>query len=84
MNAYAPCPNCNSAAAEKLKFTWWGGVLGPKLLTHVKCQACGKKYNGKTGRDNTVNIIIYGLVAGFFCFVLFFVLAVVFVLLKSK
>ena len=84
MNAYAPCPQCNTSDAEKLKFTWWGGVLGPKLLTHVKCQACGKKYNGKTGRDNTVNIIIYGLVAGFICFVLFFVLAVAFVLLKPK
>jgi hypothetical protein len=84
MNAYAPCPKCNAAVAEKLKFTWWGGVLGPKLLTHVKCQACGKKYNGKTGRENTVNIIIYGLVAGVICFVLFFLLAVAFVLLNPK
>jgi hypothetical protein len=28
------------------------------LLTHVRCAECGKKYNGKTGRSNTLNIVI--------------------------
>jgi len=48
-------------------------MLGPKLLTHVKCQACGKKYNGKTGKENTTNIIIYSVVVGVICFAIFFV-----------
>ena len=61
---YAPCPKCRGVSAERLKFTWWGGVLGPKLLTHVKCPACGHKYNGKTGADNTARIAIYmGVIA---------------------
>ncbi|MEO5859271.1 MAG: hypothetical protein ABIR33_10015 [Pyrinomonadaceae bacterium] len=45
-----------------MKFTWWGGVLGPKILTHVKCRGCGHAFNGKTGRDNTTGIVIYSLV----------------------
>ena len=69
MTSYAPCPKCNQAAAEQLRFTWWGGLLGPKILTHVKCQACGHKYNGKTGKDNTTNIVIYSIVVGLVAFV---------------
>lgn len=83
MSTFAPCPQCHSNTAEKLKFTWWGGVLGPKLLTHVECQSCGKKYNGKTGKDNTTSIIIYGVVAGVICFVLVFVVVAAFVILSS-
>lgn len=63
---FAPCPKCNQAAAEKLTFTWWGGLLGPKILTHVKCTSCGYKYNGKTGKDNTTGIIIYSVIVGVF------------------
>ncbi|MGH9821334.1 MAG: hypothetical protein ACRD43_14300, partial [Pyrinomonadaceae bacterium] len=59
MNAYASCPQCSASNPQRLSFTWWGGVLGPKILSHVKCQSCGKKYNGKTGRDNTTNIVLY-------------------------
>jgi len=64
MNTYAPCPFCNAATAEQVKFTWWGGFLGPKLLKHVKCLGCGKAYNGKSGKDNTTNIVIYSVVVG--------------------
>jgi len=42
-----------------MNFTWWGGVIGPRVLTHVKCRRCGHGYNGKTGRDNTTGIVIY-------------------------
>lgn len=64
MNTYAQCPQCGANSAEKLRFTWWGGVLGPKILTHVKCVSCGKKYNGKTGKDNTTGIVIYSVIVG--------------------
>jgi len=63
---YVPCPKC-AGAAEKLKFTWWGGILGPKILTHVKCTACGYKYNGKSGKDNTTGIIIYSAIVAVLC-----------------
>ena len=56
------------------KFTWWGGLIGPKLLTHVKCLACGKQYNGKTGKDNTNGIIIYCVIVGVICLGIVFVL----------
>lgn len=84
MTSYAPCPQCHSTNVQRLNFTWWGGVLGPKLLSHVKCQTCGKKYNGKTGGDNTANIIIYSVVVGIICFVLVFAVVMVFVLLGSR
>ena len=70
--SYAPCPKCGAADAKLLKFTWWGGALGPKMLTHVKCQNCGNKYNGKTGRNNTAGVAIYIIVAGIVSFVLMF------------
>lgn len=60
---YAPCPSCKVSDAEPMSFTWWGGVIGPKLLTHVKCQGCGTAYNGATGHLNTVGIVVYSLVA---------------------
>jgi uncharacterized protein (DUF983 family) len=63
-NQYAPCPKCRSTGAELMKFTWWGGLLGPKILTHVKCPACGHTFNGKTGRDNTTGIVIYSVIVG--------------------
>jgi hypothetical protein len=72
------CQKCGSASAEQIKFTWWGGVLGPKLLHHVKCRGCGNKFNGKTGKDNTKGIITYSLgialLAFGFMFVIFFAL----------
>jgi uncharacterized protein (DUF983 family) len=69
-NQYAPCPKCSQSSAQKVGFTWWGGVLGPKLMTHVKCGACGTAYNGKTGKDNTTNIAIYLIVSAVIAFFL--------------
>jgi transposase-like protein len=59
---YAPCPNCGSTNATKVKYTWWGGVLGPALFNHVKCTNCNTQYNGKTGKSNTNSIIIFFVV----------------------
>jgi len=61
-NQYAPCPNCGQSNAKKVGYTWWGGVLGPSIFTHVKCQSCETQYNGKTGKSNQQNIIIYFIV----------------------
>ena len=58
---YASCPNCGQNNAKKVSFTWWGGALGPNMFTHVKCQNCGTEYNGKTGKSNQNNILIYFL-----------------------
>jgi hypothetical protein len=59
----ASCPQCGGGSTSKVTFSWWGGLLGPKLFHVVKCLRCGTQYNGKTGgRLNTV-ITVYLLVA---------------------
>jgi uncharacterized protein (DUF983 family) len=55
---------------QPVKFTWWGGLLGPKMLSHVKCQQCGLAYNGKTGQSNTKGIVIYAIVVNVIVFAL--------------
>ena len=72
---FAPCPGCKQSVAERVSYTWWGGFIDPKMFTHVKCQSCGKKYNGKTGKDNLVNILLYTVAAGVIVFVIFFLIA---------
>ena len=62
MEEYAPCPNCQQSNATQISFTWWGGMIGPRILSHVKCQSCGTTYNGKSGKSNIVGIIIYTIV----------------------
>lgn len=72
MSQYVPCPKCAMPEPQQVKFTWWGGVLGPKLLSHVKCVRCGNVYNGKSGKSNTQGILIYSLVVVGIVFMLFF------------
>ncbi len=60
---FAPCPVCRGTSAKRLNFTFWGGAIGPRLLTHVRCEQCGTTFNGKTGKSNLTAIIIYQFVA---------------------
>ncbi len=53
------CPQCGMNAAQKVTFSMWGGVLGPKMLNHHKCQACKFGFNGRTGKSNRGAIWIY-------------------------
>jgi transposase-like protein len=64
MAAYVNCPECGSDNVEKVGFTWWGGVIGPAMLTHVRCMDCRTAFNGKTGQSNTTGIVIYSLIVG--------------------
>ena len=59
---YVACPQCNSVYVDKVGFTWWGGVLGPKLLSAVKCGQCRYQFNGKTGASLKGPIAIYMIV----------------------
>jgi transposase-like protein len=74
MSNYVPCPHCHSTNVDRVSFTLWGGALGPKLLSHVKCQNCHNTYNGKTGQSNTTAIIVYLVVTGAVSFGLMFLL----------
>jgi hypothetical protein len=66
MEWYQPCPKCASEKAEAVSFTWWGGIVGPKIFNHVKCTQCGTTYNGKTGKSNQQAIAIYVAVSTIF------------------
>lgn len=61
------CPHCGSTYLTKPSFTWWGGLIGPKLFNHTVCGGCGFAYNAKTGKSNSTAIAIYlcvGVVLG--------------------
>jgi hypothetical protein len=54
------CPGCGQDVIPKpVAFTAWGGVIGPKLLSHVECPRCQARFNGKTGLSNDQAIRIY-------------------------
>lgn len=61
-NNETACPKCDSKTVSKVKYTWWGGVLGPKLLHHTKCATCSYTFNSKTGKSNTTGIVLYSVV----------------------
>jgi len=56
----------------EIKFTGWGGVIGPKMFHHVQCMQCSKTYNAKTGKSNDTAIAIYIAVSSVLVFVLFY------------
>ena len=67
------CPKCGSESISKVRYTWWGGLIGSKIINHVQCPQCSARFNGKTGGDNTGAIAIYMVVVGLIAFGLFFV-----------
>jgi transposase-like protein len=54
-----PCPQCGSQQIQKVSYSLWGGMIGPRLLNHVKCLDCKATFNGKTGKSNNKAIAIY-------------------------
>ena len=58
------CPNCGSYNLEKVSFTWWGGIVGPRIYNMHKCKDCKTEFNGKTGEPITgKTIAIYSIIA---------------------
>ena len=66
------CPKCGSKMVTKVKYTWWGGVLGPRLLHHTKCQTCSYTYNSKTRKSNTQGILIYSAIIVVIVFAIYY------------
>ena len=56
---FKACPRCNSSDIHKVKYSWWGGLIGPALVHQVRCKKCGKTYDGVTGTDVTKRMSIY-------------------------
>ena len=61
---WAECPNCGAADATRVRWTWWGGLVGPMIINTVRCNDCGTKYNGVHGDSNTTRIVIYTVIVG--------------------
>jgi hypothetical protein len=59
---YAICYNCGADAGSRVTWTFWGGIIGPALISHVRCGRCGTTYNGRSGKSNNTAILIYILV----------------------
>jgi phage FluMu protein Com len=56
---WARCPECGSRDATKVRYTLWGGAVGPLLISTVRCNECGTQYNGKHGDYNTIRIVLF-------------------------
>ena len=66
------CPKCGSKTLSKVNFTWWGGVLGPKLFHHTQCESCNYRFNIKTGKSNNTAITIYTIALFVLAFAIFY------------
>ncbi len=57
------CPECGSMDVHAVKYTWWGGMLGPKMFHHTKCEECKFTFNSKTRNSNKQAVIKYLVVS---------------------
>jgi hypothetical protein len=61
---WADCPQCgNHGDATRIWWTMWGGVIGPAIICHVRCNECGTHYNGKSGDSNTTAITLFVVIS---------------------
>src|SRR5207249_643219 len=74
------CPGCGSGPLGEPKFTWWGGLIGHKILGVERCEACRKWWVKKTGAPGGTRVAIY-MIAGL---VLGILLAVMFAMSNSR
>jgi len=58
-----PCPRCGQVAGKRLRYTWWGGAVGPAMMSLTQCQACGYQFNAKTGQSTKKAVIAYNVIA---------------------
>ena len=72
--SYRRCPGCGGGPLSEPGFTWWGGVIGHKILGLVRCESCKQWWVKKTGAPGTTRIAIYtigGVVLGLIIAILF-------------
>lgn len=64
------CPRCHGPDVHKPSWTWWGGFLGPKIITHWQCRSCNFGFNPTTGQSTSGSIVIYFVVTFVVCIAL--------------
>jgi hypothetical protein len=57
------CPFCQHDSAQPVRFTHWGGLIGPRIFSLVKCAGCGNQFNGRSGARVEKAIKVYTWVA---------------------
>jgi transcription elongation factor Elf1 len=57
------CPRCGCPYIDEVRYTWWGGVLGPSMMSLMNCRNCKLKFNAKTMRDASTAITVYAVIA---------------------
>ena len=45
-----------------IRYTFWGGIIGPLFINTVRRRECGTNYNGVHGDYNTTRIMIFVLI----------------------
>src|SRR4051794_1218781 len=59
------CPGCGGGPLGEPSFTWWGGLIGHKILGVERCEACRKWWVKKTGAPGGTRVGIYAGVGVF-------------------
>ena len=77
-----PCPRCRQVGASIRKWSWWGGLIGPKIMKQATCRFCQQDFNYQTGKPITGQTIGLYMLAGVaipigFLILFFFVLFLV-------
>jgi hypothetical protein len=60
--AYRTCRGCGGGPLEEPSFTWWGGLVGHKLLGVEQCKRCKKWWVKETGQPGDTRVTIYMVV----------------------
>jgi hypothetical protein len=74
VDSAAACPGCGAEDARSVSFTWWGGVLGPRLFHMVRCNACNSAYDSQTGGTLRRKILVYQVVSISLALLIFYML----------
>ncbi len=69
------CPKCQGNQTREVKYTWWGGLVGPKMMNLQKCEACRFQFNRKTNKGVLNAIIAYNVILLAIAFVFLFAVA---------
>ena len=61
------CPGCGSGPLHEPGFTWWGGLVGHKILGVEQCKSCKRWWVKNTAQPGTTRVTVYvvvGIVLG--------------------
>ena len=56
------CPGCGGGPLIEPSFTWWGGLVGHKILGVEKCESCRHWWVKGTGQSGDTRVTIYKVV----------------------